>query len=76
MAKAVRVSDNPNPSEAVSVARQIVMIPPSHLADSIRDMVKKRELSRTVRGLNSLVLDHPQHRPIAAQALKHLGLWP
>jgi hypothetical protein len=64
-----------NPSEALTIARRIVTIPPGHLADSIRLMVRKRELSKAVRSLNALVLDHPQHRPLAKRALQHLGLW-
>jgi hypothetical protein len=70
--------DNPNsanPNEALTIARRIVTIPLGHLAESIRLMVRKRELSKAVRSLNALVLDHPQHRPIAKRALQHLGLW-
>ena len=64
-----------NPNEALTIARRIVTIPPGHLADSLRLMVRKRELSKAVRSLNALVLDHPQHRPLAKRALQHLGLW-
>jgi hypothetical protein len=38
-------------------------------------MTLDRNLSRTVRGLNALVLDHPKHRPMATCALKNMGLW-
>ena len=68
--------DDPSVDEAVTIARRIVSIPPGEVAESIRFMLKKRQLSTAVRGLNSLVLDYPQHRPIAQKALDRLGLWP
>ena len=75
MAEGEDNQNSANPNEALTIARRIVTIPPGHLADSIRIMVRRRELSKAVRSLNTLVLDHPQHRHIAKRALQHLGLW-
>jgi len=61
--------------EAVATARRIIAMPPGHIPEAIRKMTLGRNLSRTVRGLNALVLDHPKHRPLATRALKNMGLW-
>jgi hypothetical protein len=66
----------PPVEEAVAAARRIVAMPPGCIVEVIRKMTLDRNLSRTVRGLNALVLDHPKHRPIAAQALRNMGFWP
>ena len=68
--------DDPGVDESVGIARRIISIPPGEVAESIRFMLRKRQLSMAVRGLNSLVLDHPQHRLVAQKALDRLGLWP
>jgi hypothetical protein len=61
--------------EAVATARRIIAMPPGRIPEAIRKMTLGRNLSRTVRGLNALVLDHPKHRPLATRALKNMGLW-
>jgi hypothetical protein len=66
----------PPVDEAVAAARKIIAIPPGRIIEAIRKMTLDRNLSRTVRGLNALVLDHPKHRPIATRALENMGFWP
>jgi hypothetical protein len=72
----IRNFEVPEVDEAVAAARKIIAIPPGRIIEAIHKMTLDRNLSRTVRGLNALVLDHPKHRPIATRALKTMGLWP
>ena len=70
----VRTSET-SVDETLDLARTIVAMRPSQLVLKIQEMMLKRELSETVSALNSLVLDHPNHKQIAAEALSKMGLW-
>jgi hypothetical protein len=61
--------------EAVDLAQTIASMRPSQIVLTIQDLMFRRELSSTVSALNSLVLEHPDHRAIAAEALAKMGLW-
>lgn len=61
--------------EAVDLAKTIVAMRPSQVVLTIQDMMFKRELSKTVSALNALVLEHPDHKPVATEALAKMGLW-
>ena len=71
----VRTLEIPPVNESVAMARVIVAMPPGQMFAAMRKMTLDRKLSRIVRGLNVLVLDHPNHRAVAAQALSRMGLW-
>jgi hypothetical protein len=61
--------------EGVDLAESIAGMRPSQVVLTIQDLMFKRELSRTVSALNTLVLEHPTHRAVAAKALAKMGLW-
>jgi hypothetical protein len=64
-----------NIEEGVDLAEAIAGMRPSQVVHTIQDLMFKRQLSRTVSALNELVLEHPDHRAIAAKALAKMGLW-
>ncbi|HEY7748406.1 MAG TPA: hypothetical protein VH933_07000 [Aestuariivirgaceae bacterium] len=61
--------------DTIELAKAIVAMRPSQVVLTIQDMMFKRELSQTVSALNTLVLDNPAHKQVAAQALAKMGLW-
>lgn len=62
-------------SEAVRLAKKIVDLPRGEIPRAIQQMLQHRELYRTVSALDDLLIDHPQHKHVAAQALERIGLW-
>jgi hypothetical protein len=66
-----------NGSSAVlglSAARQIVEAKDHEWPLYVEHLRRNRELSVVTRQLNQL-LDHPEHRPLAIDAFKRMGLW-
>jgi hypothetical protein len=61
--------------EGIDLAESIAGMRPSQVVLTIQDLMFKRELSRIVSALNTLVLEHPAHRAVAAKALAKMGLW-
>jgi hypothetical protein len=61
--------------ESVDLAETIAGMRPSQVVLTIQELMFKRELSRAVSVLNMLVLEHPNHKAIAAKALAKMGLW-
>jgi hypothetical protein len=62
-------------SEAVSLARKIANIPSGEVPAMIRQMLKSRELFRTVGALDDLLAERPEHRVVVSKALDKMGLW-
>ena len=62
-------------AESVRLAHKIGDIPRGEVPGAIRRMIRDRELYRTVSALDDLLIDHPQHRLVAAKALEKIGLW-
>lgn len=60
--------------EALALAESIAGLPPEEILPTIDEMRRVRKLSETVHFLNML-LDHPDHRPVAVAALENLGMW-
>lgn len=70
------VPKNPlSKSEAVRLANKIIGIPRGEVPGAIQKMIRNREFYRTVSALDDLLIDHPQYKHIAAQALEKIGLW-
>jgi hypothetical protein len=67
------LSEAPSVVEAVAVARSIVDTSDMERVEMLHRLRQSLRLSRTVRGLNSL-LDRPDYRPLGRQALKCMGL--
>jgi hypothetical protein len=61
--------------EGIDLAATIAAMRPSQVVLTIQQLMFKRELSRAVSVLNTLVLEHPDHRTIATKALAKMGLW-
>ena len=61
--------------DAVDLARKIANIPSGEVPAVIRQMLKNRELSKTVGALDDLLAEQPEHRIVVSKALDKLGLW-
>jgi hypothetical protein len=68
-------SDPVSTVEAVKLAKKIASMPWDEVPETLRRMLRKRQLYRTVRALDQLLIDHPQHKTLAAKALNKIGLW-
>jgi hypothetical protein len=66
---------DPSASEAIRLARKIANVPSGEVPNMIRQMLRNRELARTVGALDDLLAARPEHRLIASKALSKLGLW-
>ena len=60
--------------KALILAETIAGLPLEEISPTIDQMRRARTLSETVHALNML-LDHPDHRPVAVAALENLGMW-
>jgi hypothetical protein len=71
MSCVMRGDDDEN--QALSTARNIAAAPEDEIARTVARLRRSKRLFMTVHGLNKL-LSVPEHRGVAVQALKRMGL--
>ena len=62
-------------SEAAELAKTIATISSHEVSATIRRMLRNREFFRNVSALDDLLIEHPEHKQLAAEALNKMGLW-
>jgi hypothetical protein len=66
---------DPSASDAIQLARKIANAPTGEVPNMMRQMLRNRELARTIGALDDLLAARPEHRLVASTALSKMGLW-
>jgi hypothetical protein len=70
---AMTKGDTPTLGESVEIAEKLTSCDEIQRAEIFHNLRQTMQLSRTMRGLNSLI-EQPVHRPLGQRALQSIGL--